>query len=431
MIICDPSSTATVSAPYDAQMALALCDTVWRDAVEDDDYEAIVLYSDDSTARYLASLRLSEEPWESVERMLFSYDGDAETITHFAEFICLYYPRLTDCEHMDDVVSMVYRQAKDCGAREAVRLLERYCIYPELCGNDFADADCPVSPYEADWLLRAVREYSAEPESYLGESELHWDIMGSEASSAVVRIIFAIYAKDGVLHTLQPYRDFPAEDTDAIEALAEKIDHKDWIRFLEANGEKSRIAFDLLCRYGNEAALIRLYERYRSSAESSHPFTHYEILRDLYSRLKLNGSDAAKRICGLLRVDIDAAEAKWTEYRAKDHPSDFTAPFFAEPFADDIPDDAERWRILNEQEEELMEEGESEADDDSDAAYWEQVFSESVADTEPREDEYIEDFDEFDDFDDYDDYDDIEEWGSSDNEVHIVDGNGKMNTDDE
>lgn len=63
---------------FDAQMALALCDTVWKDCTFVEDFAAIALYQNDRAARYLAAVKIREveeffvpgNTWRAVDFML-------------------------------------------------------------------------------------------------------------------------------------------------------------------------------------------------------------------------------------------------------------------------------------------------------------------------------------------------------------------------
>ena len=83
-------------------MALALCDTVWKDCTFVEDFAAIALYQNDRAARYLAAVKIREveeffvpgNTWRAVDFMLENYRVTAGDLLHFAEYIALNFPLL-------------------------------------------------------------------------------------------------------------------------------------------------------------------------------------------------------------------------------------------------------------------------------------------------------------------------------------------------
>ena len=122
-----PAGYLRQQTPYDWHMALALCDTVWKDAVTNDDYEAMALYSGDPEVRYLVSLRLEDYPCLPLRKMMALPRENISHLERLAEFVCLFYPSLT--LHDDGIVDNVkalYREALDRGADDAFCLNESH-----------------------------------------------------------------------------------------------------------------------------------------------------------------------------------------------------------------------------------------------------------------------------------------------------------------
>lgn len=418
-----PAGYLRQQTPYDAMMALALCDSVWEYHVTDADYEAMALYCDDPDARYLVMRRLSLVPGTHLEHMMRMSRPKIDHLTHLAEYLCMYFPIL-DAYHDDtpDIVRELHKEATERGAHDAARLLERYCLYPELFLNDDGCTglyECFVSPFEAKLLLGHDFYF---PGTYIDETQMHFVSSGHSVPVSFIYVILAEYIKPKVLRTLTPYNadTIPDFDSNRLAALIQQIEEDEWIAFLNANEARDRNVLELLCICADEETLIRLYERYSANTADLHPFTRLSILIMLYSAVRLNDSDYAHRIGEQLKRDIEQAKQDH-----RDHSGFHNAPAFTE----ELWDEAERWRFLNELDEDYPFEREDErmfrSSDDRDMFGDADAFADDDGADEnilPQldDDEWIDEEVFFEDEDDSEYVDDIlsykdeDEWDASD-----------------
>ena len=413
-----PAGYLRQQTPFDAMMALALSATVWKYAVTDEDYEAMALYCDDPEARYSVMQRLSDFPSTHLERMMELPRVNISHLNHLAEFICMYFPSLaTYDDDITDIVKELHQEARDRGAADAARILERYCLYPELYCNDDGMTgmyEYTVSPYEAEIILQYDYMFR---DMYLGENDLHFADSRHRVPSSYLHVIFAEYMKPDVLRTLMPYRADEIEkiNTPLLQELILRIEEDEWIRFLKANEETSFNALRLLCISADRNTLTELYEEYRAKLADAVLFQRMMHLSELYDAVSLNNSDDAILIGERLKEDIEEVKKEMIAY-ARSRSRSAEIPMFTEG----LWDDADRWRMLNELDDDypFAEDGEPPCDDSGDAR-WASLFTDALDESFVKDD-FIED-DPFADFGEFADFDedteealdqlDDDEWG--------------------
>ncbi len=359
-----PAGYLRQQTPYDWHMALALCDTVWKDAVTNDDYEAMALYSGDPEVRYLVSLRLEDYPCLPLRKMMALPRENISHLERLAEFVCLFYPSLTFHDGgIVDNVKALYREALDRGADDAARLLERYCLYPELFGNDDGTTgvyEYSVSPFEAEKLLGFSALFS---DVYIGENDLHF-ADGSRVPRSYLRVIFAEFVRPSVLAMLTPYRANRIRGiaVSLLRMAIQQIREDEWIGFLKAN-RKDHNVLRLLCFCADGDTLFELYDAFRTELADVGKHTRLSRLSALYDAFCLNESHEAQKIREWLAKDIEQAQDDSFE----------EVPIDGAPAPSEEPwDDADRWRMLNELEEVGYDEPQNESACDNEG--WGELF---------------------------------------------------------
>lgn len=383
-----PAGYLRQQTPYDWHMALTLCDTVWKDAVTSDDYEAIALYSGDPEVRYLVSLRLVYWSAFPPRKMMALPRENISHLEHLAEFICMFYPSMSLHDNgIEDIVKALYQEALDRGAAEAARLLERYCLYPELFGNDDGTTglyEYSVSPFEAEKILGFSALFSGV---YIGENDLHFTD-GSRVPRSYIRVIFAEFVRPSVLEMLMSHRSnrIAGIALKLLRTLIRQIREEEWISFLRANREDTDV-LRLLCFSADGDTLFALYDQYHTELADAEPYERVSRLSELYEAVGQNDSLKAQKISEWLAQEIRSAQEVMLPSIITQADNADTPIITEEPF-----DDADRWRMLNELEEVECNEPQDEPVCDDDG--WGDLFSGTESDP-------FADFGRFADFDEY------------------------------
>lgn len=316
---------------FDAQMALALCDTVWKDCTFVEDFAAIALYQNDRAARYLAAVKIREveeffvpgNTWRAVDFMLENYRVTAGDLLHFAEYIALNFPLLQSnprhpyrkAGEIDAVVRRLYKEAVCCGAAEAMKLLQQYCF-----GAQQEDSFCElyyqqISPFEADYLLSLTSDACAAKDGYQGEAQLHRNGSEEYAPAEFFRVITALMYKSDILGWLRQYRSADRYKNDrAVETALKELDVNDLAEFGARNN--SKWIFNVLCSCGDETLLTLLCRKTIEQAKSDEE-QHDDSLAMLLCSLRLSKLSIAEKLSERLSEEIyfnDDGEADFDEF---------------------------------------------------------------------------------------------------------------------
>ena len=324
--------------PFDALMALALCDTVWKNAANEEDYASIALFQNDETARFLAAEKLNEKdrqnPYMRIQQhaldyMLAHYRPIPGDLLHLAEFLSFF-----GQYHNDEHIDRLCREAAQCGAWKAVELLEKYCRQkpegtPYICTF--------ISPYEADWLLERFRFDNA---GLIGESDLR-NFSGERMPKEFVRSMLVSSMRDDALKTLLPgYSSVrKASDSEEYKKAFDSVCEANWLELLRRNPGHDRHLLTMMCRYGSDSMLEKLFEHYcRLSEDWSH--TEEVVKTDMWLQaFRHNESYTAKRICAQLceiledledveEYELEDGDFDWEESAAAEENNEPDTPVF-------------------------------------------------------------------------------------------------------
>lgn len=300
--------------PFDAMMALALCDTVWKNAANETDFASVALFQDDETTCFLAAEKLKEKdrlnPYMGIQKHVLDYmlahyrciPGDLLRLAAFLSFFSY---------HDDEVIDRLCCEAAQCGAWKAVELLETYCRK----NSDGTPYICTfISPYEADWLLEKFKFDNF----LIGESDLHYS-SGERVPKEFVRSLLVSSMRDGALKKLLPSY-FPKRKTSDLEEFKKAFDsvcEADWLALLRKNPTHDRCLLEMMCRYGSDSMLEKLFEHYCRLSENWN-YTEKIAQTNLWLQaFNHNDSYTAKRICAeLLEILEDLEDTE--EYELED-----------------------------------------------------------------------------------------------------------------
>ncbi len=296
---------------FDAKLALALCDTVWKDEVTASDYECIILYQNDPLARYLAAQRLSAAPWIDLKSMMARPRRSILHLEHLTEYFCMYYPLLRSFEKDTETIrEQLYREALARGASDALRLL--YRLSRPLDDEDATLAELmlyrSMSPCEAELLLGYYSSRRNSPEAFIGETQLEWKDGVRTVPSDYLRCLAALWAKADILQIMAPYSDSRpfAEQMATVDTAASALDYDSLIKVLNRNSAESDIMLGLLCHFADARELEELYRDYTTS-RFDEAYTRRYHMRKLRDALRFSGTDVADML--IAKLDDALTEA--------------------------------------------------------------------------------------------------------------------------
>lgn len=307
---------------FNAEMALLLADTVWKDYVTDEDFEYMLLYQNSKTAQYGACDILSNNCNDHLINMMNITDNSPLQLEHLAAYAATYLNKI-DFSNLE----MLRLRAKSNKAYKALEILDKYCF--DLLNNkdDGITVFCLkyFSPFSAE------RYFPDESNVRALLNRVRYYKNGSYVPEYIVKCVLYAYMRQmpDESENMKDIEDF--QFVSEADKIVSEFDRESFMNVIKDIPLEYTQFLIPVCRYGNADTVNTICDEILSG-NSSCSVWRTNIAK---TALRLNETDEAK----VLLDGINYAES-CDEYYEDD---DFEENIFED---DDFEFDAEEEYLL-------------------------------------------------------------------------------------